>query len=596
VQTTPRATSLLAICVLAAACGDDITETITQTVDPLAVAADEPAGENCEFGGTALSVGADDDGNGTLDTAEVDSTTYVCAPAAPDDPPIASRTSTSAESPGENCENGGIAVASGLDLDGDGTLGPDEVLDTEYICLPADAPVGTAPELLSDAQYLGAATAECLGGFVRTTFGLDVDASGTLGEDEVAAAFLSCNQRPTIELARALRVDDCTVETIIPTTTSDLDGDVTERSLTVVRSGSPLSPTLADDGTITIAAGDHLGTATFELRAVDNWGASNSATIAISFVGNGCRTLDRFYGVDPTTCASIEVDNVAGDDRGRVTASRSYLYYNGDDGLVRTDLNLENLELVVPVDVDTLASNPTTGQLMSLWSSSHTFTSVLDSAAALEDCCGNEVPLDQLVVLDEETLEVTSTVALEQTIPSPDTFYDAFDLPDLEPLPLEVNDVLFGLREERLAVLWEGYDTLNDRRIYGLWEYDTDTGELLNTRYLFEGDGGLGDAMGFDRQEVSLQAMPLYLRDAAAYLVVRDNDAWYEVNFETGERALVSDSFASTCDVQNLEVDPTGTRVYFHSEDGCFGPAFEETMGYCDVLAVPNDGSVNDQG
>ena len=38
------------------------------------------------------------------------------------------------EPPGENCPNGGIRVDTGFDLDGDGVLDDDEVLDTVYIC------------------------------------------------------------------------------------------------------------------------------------------------------------------------------------------------------------------------------------------------------------------------------------------------------------------------------------------------------------------------------------------------------------------------------------------------------------------------------
>jgi hypothetical protein len=39
---------------------------------------DEPAGANCQNGGVAVRAGVDDNGNGTLETGEIDSTEYVC--------------------------------------------------------------------------------------------------------------------------------------------------------------------------------------------------------------------------------------------------------------------------------------------------------------------------------------------------------------------------------------------------------------------------------------------------------------------------------------------------------------------------------------
>ena len=36
----------------------------------------------------------------------------------------------------------------------------------------------------------------------------------------------------------------------------------------------------------------------------------------VRFTGSGCVELSTFYGVQPDTCISIEVDGMAGDDRG----------------------------------------------------------------------------------------------------------------------------------------------------------------------------------------------------------------------------------------------------------------------------------------
>lgn len=91
--------------------------------------ADEPAGENCEVGGTAILAGPDRNGNGALDDDEIASTTYIC-----DDvlAPLLSRFDD--EPAGEHCATGGTAIGSGLDLDGNGMLDAQEVLRVDYVC------------------------------------------------------------------------------------------------------------------------------------------------------------------------------------------------------------------------------------------------------------------------------------------------------------------------------------------------------------------------------------------------------------------------------------------------------------------------------
>ena len=72
--------------------------------------ADEPAGSNCEAGGSAIETGPDDNGNGMLDADEVTATQYLCDPVVP--PPVGDvLTSLAAEPVGSaNCPFGGIAA------------------------------------------------------------------------------------------------------------------------------------------------------------------------------------------------------------------------------------------------------------------------------------------------------------------------------------------------------------------------------------------------------------------------------------------------------------------------------------------------------
>ncbi|WP_437809086.1 DUF7151 family protein [Sorangium sp. So ce1078] len=87
---------------------------------------DEPAGEACADGGVAVRSGLDENGNGLLDEEEIAATEYVC-----DD---ALLTRMVAEPPGENCASDGIAFQLGHDTDGDGMLGDTEVEWTEVEC------------------------------------------------------------------------------------------------------------------------------------------------------------------------------------------------------------------------------------------------------------------------------------------------------------------------------------------------------------------------------------------------------------------------------------------------------------------------------
>jgi hypothetical protein len=47
-------------------------------LNSLIATSSEPAGANCQNGGQRIQVGLDDDGDGTLDGPEIQSTVYVC--------------------------------------------------------------------------------------------------------------------------------------------------------------------------------------------------------------------------------------------------------------------------------------------------------------------------------------------------------------------------------------------------------------------------------------------------------------------------------------------------------------------------------------
>jgi len=96
-------------------------------------------GATCPPGGIAIDIGIDDNGNGTLDTSEVDATQNVCNG-------LNSLVSIASEPSGTNCANGGFKVTSGADVNGNGTLDGAEVVLTQYACNGANGINGnTAP-------------------------------------------------------------------------------------------------------------------------------------------------------------------------------------------------------------------------------------------------------------------------------------------------------------------------------------------------------------------------------------------------------------------------------------------------------------------
>ncbi|MDP2691325.1 MAG: DUF4215 domain-containing protein [bacterium] len=105
----------------------------------------EGAGSNCAYGGIKVESGVDDNGNGILDTKEIDNTSYVCngqpgsngtdgANGTSGKDGLQSLVQISNEPVGDNCSNGGQKVESGLDTNRDGNLDQGEVTSIKYVC------------------------------------------------------------------------------------------------------------------------------------------------------------------------------------------------------------------------------------------------------------------------------------------------------------------------------------------------------------------------------------------------------------------------------------------------------------------------------
>lgn len=116
----------------------------------LLVITPEPEGANCAIGGSKVQAGIDSNGNGVLDAGEA-TVAYLCHGTPGNNGANGadgsdgadgkdgaggknSKINIAVEPAGANCASGGLRIQSGIDSDGDGTLAPDEVATTSYVC------------------------------------------------------------------------------------------------------------------------------------------------------------------------------------------------------------------------------------------------------------------------------------------------------------------------------------------------------------------------------------------------------------------------------------------------------------------------------
>lgn len=154
----------------------------------------EPAGENCTAGGYAILAGRDTDGSGALEDDEV-TTSYVCHGAAGRDA-VATLVRVRDEAPGPSCEHGGKAILVGADTDGSGTLEDAEVTSTSYVC--NGAPGADGADGTNGLNALVSVTPEprglnCANGGQKIRAGIDANGNGTLEEDEVTSTSYVCD-------------------------------------------------------------------------------------------------------------------------------------------------------------------------------------------------------------------------------------------------------------------------------------------------------------------------------------------------------------------------------------------------------------------
>lgn len=191
IRLTAPATLGLALAALAGACGDEDGDLAVVLTEPRPAPPDA-----CSQGGTVFVTGADRNGDSALGDDEVEARRVVCNPVGGTDeetgPEGLDALLAAAEAPpGTPCPEGGIRIEGGLDQDRDGTLDPEEVEDTAYVC---DQPAGA-----SGARFLvesaPASAADCEQGGVVLESGLDDDRDEILDDIEVDFTRVICAGR-----------------------------------------------------------------------------------------------------------------------------------------------------------------------------------------------------------------------------------------------------------------------------------------------------------------------------------------------------------------------------------------------------------------
>ncbi|MCP3100685.1 hypothetical protein LZ198_17585 [Myxococcus sp. K15C18031901] len=139
----------------------------------------EASGGNCEHGGKALLSGLDLDEDGTLSDAEVTRVEYLCTAK----PEVVILSSPLA--PGGTCPRGGSLLRAGVDLDGDGRLADAEVTREVTTCTPE----GVARYRLVPFE---GPPGPCATTGTRVEAGLDLDGDGALGATEKQTEAVLC--------------------------------------------------------------------------------------------------------------------------------------------------------------------------------------------------------------------------------------------------------------------------------------------------------------------------------------------------------------------------------------------------------------------
>ena len=145
---------------------------------------------NCPNGGVQIEMGIDTNGNGVLDTAEIDNsrTQMICHGRNGDNTPAT--LFDIAEPSNEECEHGGKKVSVGQDINADGTLNENEVVRTELLCNAIVTVEQPASLIRTKNEPAGN---NCANGGIKILAGLDNNSNLSLDNDEVQSTSYVCS-------------------------------------------------------------------------------------------------------------------------------------------------------------------------------------------------------------------------------------------------------------------------------------------------------------------------------------------------------------------------------------------------------------------
>jgi hypothetical protein len=160
-------------------CNKDIKDGLTSLVNVTG----ESAGKICPSGGYKIETGIDINSNAVLDSGEVQNSEYICN----GNNGFISLVKVTGELSGENCSSGGYKVETGIDINSNAVLDSSEVQNLEYIC---NGNNGFISLINVKAEPVGE---NCSSGGYKVETGLDINNNAVLDPNEVQVSDYICN-------------------------------------------------------------------------------------------------------------------------------------------------------------------------------------------------------------------------------------------------------------------------------------------------------------------------------------------------------------------------------------------------------------------
>lgn len=152
-------------------------------LNSLTILTKEPSSANCKNGGIKLEIGLDKNSNGSLEVEEINVTNYYCHGLNGSN----SLTALEEEPSGLNCENGGYKINSGIDFNNNNVLDIDEITASSFICNGINGKE-TLTKITNEPKGMN-----CENGGMKIEAGKDINENGILDGDEVISTTYGCN-------------------------------------------------------------------------------------------------------------------------------------------------------------------------------------------------------------------------------------------------------------------------------------------------------------------------------------------------------------------------------------------------------------------